>query len=82
MADATYQPEVYMTDGGDELVIASGGKITADGTQASHIADATADYTGTDITTDNLVATAINATNTKLNSILAALEGVGILAES
>jgi hypothetical protein len=81
MSDATYQPKVYMADGGDEMVVADGGKITADGTQASAVADATVNYTGTNLTTDNLVAGAINATNTKINSIIAALEGVGILAE-
>ena len=39
MADATYQTGIYMQQGGDELVVASGGSITNDGTQASHIAD-------------------------------------------
>lgn len=69
MADATYQPKVYKTSNGNELVIASGGKITAAGTQASHIADIATDASGTQI------ATAVNA-------ILAALEGVGITASS
>lgn len=54
---------------GGELNIASGGKITKDGTQANHIADIGNDATGTQI------ATAVNA-------ILAALEGVGILKTS
>lgn len=54
---------------GGELNIASGGKITKDGTQANHIADIGNDATGTQI------ATAVN-------SILAALEGVGILKTS
>ena len=35
MADVTVAAKVYMKQGGDRLVIASGGKITADGTQAS-----------------------------------------------
>lgn len=43
MSDATYGPKVYHKQGGDELVVASGGginiepggAITADGTQAS-----------------------------------------------
>ena len=30
MADATYQPKVYRKQGGDELVVASGGKITVE----------------------------------------------------
>lgn len=54
---------------GGELKVASGGKITAAGTQASHITDIANDASGTQI------ATAVNA-------ILAALEGVGITADS
>jgi hypothetical protein len=30
MADATYQPKVYRKSGGDELIVASGGKITVE----------------------------------------------------
>lgn len=52
---------------GGELNIASGGKITAAGTQANHIADIANDADGT------AIATAVNA-------ILKALEDVGILA--
>jgi hypothetical protein len=65
----------YIEQGGDvtvvggELNIASGGKITAAGTQANHIADIANDANGT------AIATAVNA-------ILAALEGVGILKTS
>jgi hypothetical protein len=62
-----YNAKVYMEQGGDELVVAAGGKITAAGTQASHIADLT------DAADGAAIATAVNA-------ILAALEGVGILA--
>lgn len=85
MADATYSPLVYMKRGGDEQVIAdggkqtvesggsidvvSGGKITDDGTQASHIADASGGTYGTGV-------------EAKINAIIAALEGVGILATS
>ena len=64
-----YNAKVYMKQGGDELVVAAGGKITAAGTQASHIADIGNDATGTQI------ATAVNA-------ILKALEDVGILKSS
>ena len=69
MADATYGPKVYKTSNGDELVVASGGKITADGTQAATVADIAVDASGTQIAT-------------ALNAVLAALEGVGILADS
>lgn len=62
-----YNAKVYMEQGGDELVVNAGGKITAAGTQASAIADLTAGADGA------AIATAVNA-------ILAALEGVGILA--
>ncbi len=78
-ADGTYQPKVYRTAGGDTQVIASGGElrvdsggiITNDGTQAATIAD---------------VSTATIAWTTgdkaKVNAVLLALEGVGVLATS
>ena len=65
----------YIEQGGDvtviggELNVAAGGKISKAGTQANHIADIGNEATGTQI------ATAVN-------SILAALEGVGILKTS
>ena len=64
-----YNAKVYMKQGGDELVVDTGGKITAAGTQASHIADIADDANGA------AIAAAVNA-------ILAALEGVGIVASS
>ena len=77
MTDATYGPKVYKNNNGDRVVVASGGEvkiesggtITADGTQAATIADIAVDANGT------AIAAAVNA-------ILAALEGVGILADS
>ena len=80
MADATYSPLVYMQQGGDVMVVKSGGNIKVEtgglitpnsGTQASTIADVS-------------VATIAWTTGdkAKVNSILAALEGVGILATS
>jgi hypothetical protein len=65
-----------------EIKIVSGGKITANGTQASHIADAKTDYAAGDLDTEAEIIAAFNATNAKINAILAALEGVGILASS
>lgn len=75
-------PKIYKTDGGDELVVASGGKITAAGTQASHIADASTAHALNATFSDTEVEAALNALGTKINSILAALEGVGIVASS
>ena len=63
----SYNAKVYMKQGGDELVVNAGGKITAAGTQASAIADLTA------VADSAAIIAAVNA-------ILAALEGVGILA--
>ena len=65
----SYGTKIYKKQGGGELVVESGGKITKAGTQAAHIADLANDANGT------AIATAVNA-------ILAALEGVGIVASS
>lgn len=62
-------PNKRVIESGGELEVKSGGKITAAGTQAAHIADIATDASGTEI------ATAVNA-------ILAALEGVGVTASS
>jgi len=86
----SYNAKVYMKQGGDELVVDTGGKITAAGTQADHIADVaiTTDLTGVDTGTDMTAAQAativadLNSIKTKMNAILAALEGVGILKTS
>jgi len=47
------------------------------GRQTAHVADAKADYIATDLDAAAEVATAVNATNTILNAILAVLEGLG-----
>lgn len=97
MADATYEPKVYRKQGGDELVVASGGAINvesggaiqADGTQASAIANLTDNSGGTaDDTIADVEATYTEATlannfadlAAKVNAILAALRGAGIIA--
>jgi len=87
-----------VVESGGEIDVESGGAITADGTQASHIADAGAalktDYAKADIDDAasidgtelavvlNLITTAYNDLATKHNALLAAIEGVGILADS
>lgn len=71
-----YNGKVYRKLGGDELVVAPGGKITANGTQAATIADAAA---AAGAAPDKAEFDAVVA---KLNAVLAALEGVGILAAS
>lgn len=47
-----------------------------------HIADAKVDYSTPDLDTEAEVIVAVNATNTIVNSALAALEGAGIVAAS
>ncbi|RWO08222.1 hypothetical protein [Mesorhizobium sp.] len=77
----TYQPKVYRKQGGDELVVASGGVINvetggilkANGTQAAFVADVAT--TGTYATDDDAIVAAINSLKT-------ALVGAGIMAAS
>ena len=86
----SYNAKVYMKQGGDELVVDTGGKITAAGTQANHIADVavTATLTGVDteapMSADQAatIVTDLHAAKTAINAILKALEDVGILKSS
>ena len=92
----SYNAKNYVEQGGDvtviggELNVAAGWKISKAGTQADHIADVavTATLTGVDTGTDMTAAQAativadLNSIKTKMNAILAALEGVGILKTS
>jgi len=86
-----------MEQGGTALVVADGGQIrlaggsiTNDGEQAAHIADLTitTDLDGVDTGTDMTAAQAaqieadLAAIASKLNAVIAALEGAGILASS
>lgn len=86
MPDSTFQAKVYREQGGDKLVVASGGeikmesggKLTNAGVQAAAIANAPAGGTGaaaggydTAANRDLLIAA--------VNSILAALRGAGII---
>lgn len=82
----SYNSKVYKEVGGDKLVVASGGSVQVlaggkllpnSGTQAAHIADGAA-LTGGEAPSE----AEHNAALTKINSILAALRGVGILASS
>jgi hypothetical protein len=74
----------------ERIDVMSGGKITAEGTQASTVAalTITADLTGVDTGTDMTAAQAaalevdLEAMAAKLNAALVALKGVGILADS
>lgn len=80
----SYNVPIRRQQGGAVLEVATGGQIslnggtiTANGTQATAIADATA-ITGGESPTE----AEHNALLAKVNSILAALRGAGIIAES
>lgn len=79
MADATTAAKVRLI-GGDEIAVASGGKITNDGTQASAITDASVAHALNATFSDTEVEAALNALGTKMNSVIAALRGTGIIA--
>ena len=59
----------------------TGAFVPASGTQAVNIAAVTTDYATPGLDTEAEIIVAFNATNTKLNAIITALEGVGILAD-
>ena len=79
----TYGPKVYKDENGDRLVVESGGVIDvktggiirANGSQATAVTNATAASGG-----DSPTEAEHNAVVTKLNSVLAALRGAGIIA--
>lgn len=80
MADDTYQnSKVYLKQGGDELVVASGGKITVEpGGIIAPAAGAAAAIANLDLTTT--YADDAAATEAAINGILAALRSAGIIA--
>lgn len=95
MADSTYQPKVYRNQGGDIVTVASGGVVNmetgsimkANGTQASALAVLSISVGTADDTLAD-VGGAFNQTTlndnfadvgTKINAIINALKGVGIL---
>jgi hypothetical protein len=61
--------KISLPQGGDQIDVATGGRITANGTQAAAI---------TSVPTAGSATAAANAT--AINSILAALRGVGVIA--
>lgn len=65
----TYNAKVVFPQGGEAMDVRTGGKVLANGTQASAI---------TNVATAGSATAAGNAT--AINSILAALRGAGIIA--
>ena len=56
MADATYTPKVYMTDGGDKQVVASGGAIDVESGGALKLAGTAVNATAAEINTLDISA--------------------------
>jgi len=87
----SYQPKTYRKQGGNVLVIESGGeievktggKVTAAGTQAAAIVSLTDSTTGTAGNTVDDTTTSVKddiaSLAAKINGILAALRGVGVI---
>lgn len=94
----SYNVKVYKKQGGDELVVASGGKITvqsggvldvltgglikANGTQSAHIADAVVAHALNSTFSDTEAEAALNALGVKINAIIDILEANGLSAAS
>ncbi|MCP4897606.1 MAG: hypothetical protein GY906_11595 [bacterium] len=75
-------PDQTVVESGGSVDVRTGGQIQANGTQASHIADASTSHALNATFDDTEVEAALDALATKLNSALAALEGAGITASS
>jgi len=67
MTDATYQPKVYRKQGGDELVVASGGAITVESGGSLTVAGVTVDET-------TLAMTGLTASAVELNEQVLTLD--------
>jgi hypothetical protein len=87
----SYQQKVYRKHGGAQMVVASGGSIKVEtggtilpnsGTQPAHIANASVAHDLNATFSDTEAEAALNALGTKLNSVLAALRGAGVIASS
>lgn len=91
MADETYGPKVYHKQGGDEFVVASGGKVTVEsggmvnsegGTATSTAAAATVSAQSGVITTEALTTAAgADYTFTLTNSLITAQSNLFVQAE-
>ena len=76
---------IYRKQGGASLVIngASGAMLLpGTETQPSHVSALKVDYTTGNLDTEAEIIAAINATNTRINLIMSALEGIGVFAAS
>ena len=82
MADATYGPKVYRKQGGDEIVVASGGQLTFEGqtavTQATSITTGVtcSALSGVITTVSQTVAAGAEAEFTVTNTLVAATDVV------
>jgi hypothetical protein len=75
-------PDKLVVESGGEIEVKSGGKISAAGTQASHIADASVAHDLNATFSDTEAEAALDALGTKINAVIAVLEGAGLTATS
>jgi len=73
--------EIVLAAGGS-INVETGAGITADGTQASHIADADTAHDLNAVFSDTEVEAALDALGAKINAILLVVEGIGATATS
>lgn len=77
----SYGTKNYEKQGGDVWVV--GGKLLpATETQPTHVTALKTDYTTGNLDTEAETIAALNATNTRINLIMTALEGIGVFAKS
>lgn len=77
----SYIGKNYKKQGSDEWVI--GGKLLpSTEVQPSHLTALKVNYTTGDLDTEAEIIAALNATNTRINAIMTALEGIGVFAAS
>ena len=70
--------DTLVVEEGGIIQVKTGGKIVPnDGTQAAHIADASTAHELNEVFSNTEAEGALDALGTKINSILAALEGAG-----
>ena len=78
-SDPTVNTLIRFPHGGASMDVKPGGMITADGAQAAAITALKVNYTTGDLDTEAEIIAALNTTNTALNSIITALENIGVM---
>lgn len=81
MGNSKVNTKNYFKQGGEVLVL-GGAVVPATETQPAHLAALKVNYAANDLDTEAEIIAAINATNTRINAIMTALENIGVFAAS